>query len=227
MGGGLRVWWGRWANKQIKSVWHDTCHDRAINRVWWEQRSSSVSQTIRWWLVAECHQHRSFIWFSQRWPTQHGRTFFKSIVGMCRLVLFSCENMNYWIFLKIQKVWHPWAHISIWQGFGGLMMEALFGRGSCSPSYSPLAPQHCGCCWLPLAIKLPALFPCHKVTRELKYFLYPSPSNLEQWKIHWEGTMLWERKGESKFLCRYDPHLLGKPITSVQRDITIEDILGK
>lgn len=99
--------------------------------------------------------------------------------------------------------------------------------GRCSPGYSLLAPQHCGCCWPSLAIKLPALFPCHKVTRELKYFLYPSPSNLEQWEIHWEGTMLRARKGESKFLCRYDPHLLGKPVTSVQRDITIEDILGK
>lgn len=63
------------------------------------------------------------------------------------------------------------------------------------------APPQCGYCWRPLTIRLPVLFPCGKVTEELKYFLYPSPSKLEQWEIHWEGTTLQARKGESKFLC--------------------------
>lgn len=198
---GLRVLWGRRAEKQMKAVWHDTCHDRARNRI--------LMRAEVFFFITD-HQMVAWAWMplilsvlaNSAWK----KHFFKSVVGMCRLVSFSCENLNYWIFLKIQKLWHPWAHTSIWQWFGGWMMEAPFRWGRCSPAHSLSAPQHRGCCWPPLTIKLPALFPCHKVTRELKYFLYPTPSKLEQWKIHWEGTMLQAKKGGSQFLCRYETH---------------------
>ena len=151
---GLRVYRRREVNKEIMAVWHGTCHDKAINRIF--MRAEVFFQIADHQMVSMPPVHvfdspsidqlsmkkKMFLLYCWCWQISF-------------VFLWKSELPN---FLENSEALAT--PISTWQWSGGWMMEAPFRWDTCSPDHSPPAPQHWGYYWRPLTARLVVFFHC-------------------------------------------------------------------